>query len=314
MGCRHLHDYSDRFLHNVNKKIIRNVSDEEFHAIRTLKNNTEIIISPADKGNTVVIMDKKDYIEKMQQIVKRKQFQHTPNSLLKEKENEMNTYLRQLLNKNVITKELFHQIRSTCSSSSCMYGQPKIHKQGYALRPIISSIGSYNYELSKYLANILKNSRPTKPNSYIRDSFDLVTKIKNMNCNKNKIMCSFDIDALYTNVSVKEAIEIAVNNMIRSKMINNTPFNGTQLKRLLEIAVCNVPFRFINDNYLQINGVAMGPPLGPILADIFMTNLGKKLNRFSKNKPQIWYRYVDDIFCVFNSEQNINDVLQRINK
>ncbi|CAF1424659.1 unnamed protein product [Didymodactylos carnosus] len=58
-----------------------------------------------------------------------------------------------------------------------------------------------------------------------------------------------------------------------------------QLKRLLEIAVCNIPFRFLNKTYLQIEGVAMGSPLGPILADLFMTKLEQNLSRFSTNKP-----------------------------
>ena len=58
----------------------------------------------------------------------------------------------------------------------------------------------------------------------------------------------------------------------------------------------------------------MGSPLGPLLADIFMPNLEKKLNKFSSNKPLIWYRYVDDILCIFNTEQNINNVLTSINR
>ena len=61
------------------------------------------------------------------------------------------------------------------------------------------------------------------------------------------------------------------------------------------MAICNVPFRFINEIYIQCDGVAMGSPLGLILAHIFMYNLGRKLNRFSKNEPQVWLRSVDDI-------------------
>lgn len=127
-------------------------------------------------------------------------------------------------------------------------------------------------------------------------------------------MCSFDVDALYTNVPVEEAIEIAINSMEKSKTINNTQFNKKELKKLLELAVCNIPFRFRNKYFVQCDGVAMGSPLGPILADIFMSNLETKLNKFSKNKPQLWIRYVDDILCIFHNKQDIDDVLQRINK
>ena len=225
----------------------------------------------------------------------------------------MNKYLRPLYNNNIITKELFYNIRSTCSSAACMYGQPKIHKDGYPLRPIISAIGSYNYELSKYLANLIKNNIKEKPTPYIKDSFDLVKCIK-IRHNNDQIMCSFDVDALYTNVPVNEAINITINNLEKEKSLKNTPFDKRQMKKLLELAVCNVPFRFREKHYIQCDGVAMGSPLGPILADIFMSNLEKKLNKFSSNKPLIWYRYVDDILCIFNTEQNINNVLTSINR
>ena len=43
----------------------------------------------------------------------------------------------------------------------------------------------------------------------------------------------------------------------------------------------------------------MGNPLAPIIADLWMQKMEGKLNRFSTNKPMIWLRYVDDIFCIF---------------
>jgi len=70
----------------------------------------------------------------------------------------------------------------------------------------------------------------------------------------------------------------------------------------------------MNENYIQCDGVAMGFPLGPILADIFMSNLENKLHHFSKTKPQVWHRHVDDILCIFNSQQNITDVLKRLKR
>ena len=45
-----------------------------------------------------------------------------------------------------------------------------------------------------------------------------------------------------------------------------------------------------------------------------MSNLEKKLNRFSSNKPILWIRYVDDIFCIFTDQQNIDSFFGRINK
>ncbi|CAF1590746.1 unnamed protein product, partial [Didymodactylos carnosus] len=49
--------------------------------------------------------------------------------------------------------------------------------------------------------------------------------------------------------------------------------------------------------YKQKDGVAMGSCLAPSLADVFMIKLEQKLNKLSFNKPQLYLRYVDDVFC-----------------
>jgi hypothetical protein len=311
--CKELNNYSAILMKSVRKKI-RNISDDEFNAIKSLKNNHDIIICRADKGNAIVVLDKIDYIKKMNDILEQKQFIMSKGSIITEKEKLLNKVILKLLKDKVIDKATYWRIHSTCSSYATMYGQPKIHKINYPVRPIISSIGSYNHDLSKYLYQIIKNNRPAQSFSYIRDSFEFVKKIVGITDSSNQVMISFDVDNLYTNVPVNEAIEITLDMLYKRSIPPDIPFTRIQLKQLLEMAVCNIPFRFIDKIYIQIDGVAMGSPLGPLLADLFMSNLELKLNRFSTNKPQIWIRYVDDIFCIFNKQQNIKDFLIRINK
>ncbi|CAF4404333.1 unnamed protein product, partial [Didymodactylos carnosus] len=155
----------DIFMKVVKNKKICNITDDEFNAIKTLKNNKNIIICRADKGNAVVVIDKIDYINKMNDILKQKQFKGAKESILKEKEKFMNKYILKLHNDKVIDKETYWKIHATGSSYATMYGQPK----NYPVIPIISSIGSYNHDLSKYLYDIIKNNRPSKSFSYVRD-------------------------------------------------------------------------------------------------------------------------------------------------
>ncbi|CAF3418116.1 unnamed protein product [Rotaria sp. Silwood2] len=275
--CRKIYNASDTLMKSVRKKNIRNITDEEFKALKALKDNKNIIICRADKGNCIVVLDKQDYIKKAEEILKLKQFQRTEKSLLNEKEKSMNSHILKLLKDKVIDKQLYWRIHSTASSLATMYGQPKVHKLDYPLRPIISSIGSYNHELSKYLAELIKNNRTTPSSSYIRDSFDFVKKICAINDSKDQVMVSFDVDSLYTNVPVNEAINVTLDMLYKRSSPPPIPFYRSQLQELLEIAVCNTPFRFLQKTYIQCDGVAMGSPLGPILADIFITNLENKL-------------------------------------
>ena len=108
-------------------------------------------------------------------------------------------------------------------------------------------------------------------------------------------MIKLGVDSLHSNVLVHEAINITLDMIFKRASSPSITFNRSQRKELLELAVCNVPFRFLHKNCLQWDGIAVGSPLGPILAHIFMSNLEIKLNEFSTNKPSLWVRHVDDI-------------------
>ncbi len=79
-----------------------------------------------------------------------------------------------------------------------MYGLPKIHKIDAHIRYIISSIGTYNYKLAKYLDGIIKTL--LNENKFIlRDTFDFVNKISQLS-NTKHLMVSFDVESLFTNI------------------------------------------------------------------------------------------------------------------
>jgi len=154
-----INNYSEVLINTVKNKKIRNIYDEELNALKSLKNNNNIIICRTDKSNCVVLLNKEDYIAKAEEILKLKQFRHTDKSLLIEKEKVMYKYILKLFNDKIIDKQLYWCLHSTPSSLATIYGQPKLHQHNYPLRPIISSIGSYNHELPKYLAELITNMR-----------------------------------------------------------------------------------------------------------------------------------------------------------
>ena len=137
------------------------------------------------------------------------------------------------------------QLQSTSSSLSVFYGLPKVHKTRYPLRPIISTIGSYQYHLSKYLPKTIREARP-QAKSYIKDSFEFVNKIKEIVLDKQKtyIMCSFAVESLYTNVPVEEAIETTLNYIYEPTKFVDVPFDKEQMRILLNLSVRDAPFRF----------------------------------------------------------------------
>ena len=64
--------------------------------------------------------------------------------------------------------------------------------------------------------------------------------------------------------------------------------------------------------YRQVNGVAMGSPLGPVIANVFMVELEKDLVPKTREQISLWYRYVDDTLTFIKPEE-INNVVNILN-
>ena len=74
--------------------------------------------------------------------------------------------------------------------------------------PIVLSIGTFNYNLVRFLCDLLS---PLVPNDYSwKDTFSFVSQIKNANLSK-KSLVSYDVTSLFTNIPLQETIDIAIN-------------------------------------------------------------------------------------------------------
>ena len=85
-------------------------------------------------------------------------------------------------------------------------------------------------------------------------------------------MVSFDVASLLTYVPLEETIEIIFKKIYVNKEIT-TDIPKLEMKELLILCTKNVHFTFNNESYVQVDGVAMGSPVGPVLANIFMVEL-----------------------------------------
>lgn len=116
-------------------------------------------------------------------------------------------------------------------------------------------------------------------------------------------MVSFDVESLFTNIPLNECIDLAVKYV--SEGNPDLKLSTNELNNLFHFATSRTHFLFKGSFYDQIDGVAMGSPLAPVLANLFMgnhENIWLETYRVSKI---LFYRcYVDDTFCVFETEQD----------
>lgn len=109
-------------------------------------------------------------------------------------------------------------------------------------------------------------------------------------------MVSFDVTSLFTNVRLQYTIDVILRKIYDEKLIN-TNIPKKEMKALLLLCTKNVHFTFNGETYQQIDGVAMGSPLGPVIAGIFMVELENTLVPTLSDSLLFWKRYVDDTLC-----------------
>ena len=117
-------------------------------------------------------------------------------------------------------------------------------------------------------------------------------------------MASLDVNSLFANIPLDETIDICTDSDSLYKDDENSPkIANDDFCNLLTVATKESFFMFNNKFYKQIDGVAMGSPLGPALANIFMCSFENKWLKDCPHslKPVFYRRYVDDIFVLFSS-------------
>ena len=125
-----------------------------------------------------------------------------------------------------------------------IYGTPKMHNFFSRdlfpkLRPIISFIGSFNYNLPRFLCDPLSSLVPDVYSC--RYTFSFVSQIENANLSGN-FLVSYDVTSLFTDIPLQETIGIAINLIFNHNP--NLSITKKELKKLFFFATLQTRFLF----------------------------------------------------------------------
>ncbi|XP_071491393.1 uncharacterized protein [Diadema antillarum] len=117
-------------------------------------------------------------------------------------------------------------------------------------------------------------------------------------------MVSYDVTALFTCTLVKESLSI-IKERLRNdtSLMDRTELSVEQIMNLLEYCLTTTYFQYDGEFYQQLEGAAMGSPVSPITANLFMEDFESKTLKSYPVPPKFWGRYVDDTIVVIKEDQ-----------
>ena len=182
------------------------------------------------------------------------------------------------------------------------------------MRPILSATNTYNFKLSKWLEDKLK---PLSTNQYtINDINKFAEELQEIDIDANDILVSYDVSSLFTNVPLEDTIQILADKAFTNNWFNSTHnlnISRSDLVDLLRAATKDQLFQFNGALYEQIDGVAMGSPLGPLMANTFMCYIEENLQA-QHQVPSLYRRYVDDTLAAVPSLEAAESFLETLNQ
>ena len=140
----------------------------------------------------------------------------------------------------------------------------------------MSSCGSVTYGVAKKVAIILKPLVGKSPH-HINSTQDFVEQVKHITLAPGECLSSYDVSALFTSVPVDPALNIIKDLLEKDHPLKERTVMGvSDIILLLEFCLKNTYFSFQDQFYEQVECAAIGSPVSPIVANLYMEYLEQK--------------------------------------
>ena len=169
------------------------------------------------------------------------------------------------------------------------------------------------YNIARFVRRIL-TPYAKKAASYTSNTKELLEELQNINIDSDEVLVSFDVKSLYTSVPAMEAAtairEIINDDDLFEDHNEMTPDTFMEIVKLCLTTAC---LQFRGEHYELTDGLAMGSPASPCIANIYMDKFERNaLDTFNGPPPKTWWRYVDDVLSVMK-RRAVDELLRHLN-
>ena len=321
-----------------------NLTHSERRALKTLRQNHNIIIKEADKGGAICIMDKTYYASKIKSLLNdQNTYKFIKDDQISSTINKIKKFTKKY--SETLTQKEIDFINNFEIKGSNIYGLPKVHKSkeineaiqqlkaeyieikspsDLTFRPIVAGPSCPTSRIS-HIVDILIKPLQEVTKSYIRDDIDFLSKIpRKVNSKHGHTLVTFDVESLYTNIDKTLGIKAVKYWINKYRNLIPSRFSESFIADAIEIILDNNTFAFDDEYFLQVKGTAMGTKFAPSYANLVLAYLEEKmyddlhsshneeLSTFIKNN---YFRYLDDIFILWDNRYNLsefNDILNKL--
>ena len=288
-------DFNNRPIYSPPKK--QNLSPNERLALKSLKQDNTIVIKPADKGTTVVVMNREDYLrEGYKQLGDTKFYLQVEEDLTDKHVKEVRNAIEDMYQNGDIDESVrFHLLDTSCKTAR-FYMLPKIHKKIIPppCRPVVAGIGCPTEKISQFVDHFL-NPCSTKVKSYVQDTNDFLNRLNALGLQpENTLLVTMDVTSLYTNIPNDEGLRASMLALENYRQGQVRPRN-IAIIHLLEMVLKKNNFQFNGNHYLQVGGTAIGTKAAPGFAIVYMGMFEDLYVYNYPLQPKLFLRYIDDI-------------------
>jgi len=281
------------------------------HEFQLYQQQNNIIIIQADKNAGVCLIRRADYqTEVMRQLEDLNTYHPSTEYMYNSKMDYLRDEIR-MYSANFPTELKLKSLIPFSHRAASFYVLPKVHKPYQGIpkgRPISSTINTLNRGISRLLDSILQPIMNFVPDMVL-DSAHLLLLLHDLKLNPNKkyMLVTADIDALYTNLSIKNCKKFTCLFYEQFKHLINMPFEikTSEIMRMLNWSLDYSFVEFESEYFYQHRGIQMGNNASVAIANI--TVYQELVNMYKRCVGLVFRaRFIDDILMIVEVKDTTN--------